>query len=238
MIDTETAGGQIPLPFTLFDRFDFDLYLPGPNREAVEQLQRMVMEGGIPFIFLWGGPGTGKSHLLQAVCTLAADHGHATAYIPLKNTSELAPPMLEGMERVEFLCIDDLDRVVGEGDWELALFHLFNRLRDAGHGLVISAAHNPRHIDIRLPDLKSRMEWGLGYHLQPLSDRECLTALQQRALARGFTLPDEVADYLVKRIARDTHTMFDLLDRLDNATLVAKKRLTIPFVREQLEGRK
>lgn len=230
------AARQIPLPFARFEKLDFALYLPGRNREAVVQLQNIGADSAPGNLYLWGNPGTGKSHLLQALCTRAADSRGTTAYIPLSQLDELSTEMLEGLEQLDLVCIDDLQRVAGITHWEQALFHLFNRLRDNARSLVIAATSSPGGIGIELPDLKSRLSWGLTYHLQPLREAECLTALQQRARARGFTLPDEVAAYLVKRIPRDTHTMFQLLDRLDQASLAEKKRLTVPFVRRLLDS--
>ena len=120
-------------------------------------------------------------------------------------------------------------------DWELALFDLFNRLKDTATPLVMSAGCSPKGSLIRLPDLKSRLSWGLCYHLQPLGEGENIAALKQRARERGLDLNDQVVDYLIKRVERDTRNLFYWLDRLDRQSLEAQRKLTVTFVKEILE---
>ena len=101
--------------------------------------------------------------------------------------------------------------------------------------MLITAQHSPRGSPIQLADLKSRLAWDHVFHLQGLGDSASQRALQKRAQSRGFVLPDDVAAYLLKRVARDMHNLFQLLDKLDQATLVAKKKLSIPFVKSLLD---
>ncbi|MFQ5659758.1 MAG: DnaA regulatory inactivator Hda [Gammaproteobacteria bacterium] len=229
-----TEPRQIPLPFSNFEQFHFDTYLPGLNREAVRQLHQAALGNGTKNIYLWGQAGTGKSHLLQAVCTFSSANQHHAAYIPLALEDELTPDLLQGLERLDLVCVDDLDRITAKTDWEQALFHLFNRMRDCQRPMIMAARQSPQGIAVVLPDLKSRLAWDLVYRLAPMDDQAVITALKQRARVRSFTLPDEVINYLYKRAARDTHSLFRLLDRLDDASLVAKKRITIPFVKQLL----
>jgi len=228
------ATDQIPLPFIHFDRLDFDAYVAGPNGPAVDILKRTAQGQARGNLYLWGASGTGKSHLLQAVSTTAADNGMRVACIPLAQIAELAPGMLQGLEMLDLVCIDDLQYAAGSAPWEQALFHLYNRLREQDRPLLMSADQGPQSIGMQLPDLKSRLAWDLVFHLHPLDEVSLIQALQQRAQARLFDFPDEVLDYLVKRASRDTHSLFRLLDRLDRASLASKKKITIPFVRDTL----
>lgn len=228
---------QIPLPFQRFDHRELEHYLPGANRYVLEHLGGLAAGAtGFAFTYLWGEHGTGKSHLLQAMCTRAAATGARGAYLPLRDREVLAPELLEGLEQLELVCIDDLDAVTGYADWERALFSLFNRLREAGRTLVASAAASPRGLAVSLPDLHSRLQSGVTFHLQPLAETDRVTALQQRARLRGIELTDEVTRYIVRRVPRDMHTLFGLLDRLDRASLQAKRKITVPFVKELLDS--
>ena len=229
------AKDQIPLPFVRFDRFDFDAYVAGPNSDVLDILVRTAQGETRGNIYLWGPSGTGKSHLLQAVSARAADKGMRVACIPLTQIAEFAPGMFQGLEMLDLVCIDDLQFSAGLAPWEQALFHLYNRLRERGRPLLMSADQGPQSIDIQLPDLKSRLAWDLVFHLRPLDEASLIQALQRRARTRLFDFPDEVLDYLVKRVSRDTHSLFRLLDRLDQASLVSMKKITIPFVKEVLD---
>ena len=228
------SQSQIPLPFIRFDRFDFAGYVAGPNAALLDILIRTARGQSRGNLYLWGPSGTGKSHLLQAASSCAADQQLRVAYIPLAQLADLTPGMLQGLEMLDLVCIDDLQHAAGSAPWEQALFHLFNRLRERGRPLLMSADQGPQSIGIQLPDLQSRLAWDLVFHLQPLDEASLIQALQRRARARMFDFPDEVLDYLVKRVSRDTHSLFRLLDRLDEASLASKKKITIPFVKEEL----
>ena len=230
-----SVGIQIPLTFTKYEHVDFGLYVAGRNQQALQHLQKIVSGGDHKNVYLWGQAGTGKSHLLQALCTAAAKAQLNIAYIPLAEADELSPQMLQGLEHLALVCLDDIDSIAGNDEWEHAIFHLYNQLRDVQTPLLITAQHSPKGSPIGLADLKSRLAWDHVYHLQTLDEKHSLQALQSRAQSRGFDLPDEVAAYLLKRVARDMHNLFQLLDKLDNASLVAKKKLSIPFVKTLLD---
>ena len=227
-------AGQIPLPFRQYDHYELDQYCAGHNREVLEYLHGLRTGGG-GVTCLWGESGTGKSHLLQAMCTRTAAQGGRSAYLPLEEHAALEPGMLLGLDVLQLVCVDDMDAIAGIGPWEQAVFNLFNGLAEAGHTLIFSAAMSPRGLPLSLPDLKSRLQSGLIFHLQPLPEADRLQALRQRARLRGLELGDEVMAYLSKHLARDTHSLFRFLDRLDQASLAAKRRLTVPFVRELLD---
>jgi DnaA family protein len=135
------------------------------------------------------------------------------------------------MEQMALLALDDVERLAGNPAWELALFHLYNRMRDAGHRLVVAGNAPPAALGIILPDLLSRLGWGPVFQLQPLSDSEKAAALRLRAHQRGMELSAEVADYLLNHASRQMHDLFTLLERLDEGSLAAQRKLTIPFVR-------
>jgi DnaA family protein len=219
---------QLPLGITLRDNAAFENYFSGGNGEVMFALQQCAEGKGEQFIYLWGAQGTGKSHLLQAVCK--TDGG--AVYLPLSEKESMVPDMLDGLEDMDVVCIDDIDCVAGDEVWETQLFNLFNRIRESGNRLIISGNSKPVDLKIKLPDLVSRLTWGLTLHLQQLNDDDKLSALQLRAGKRGFDLPDNVGRYLLNNNTRDLSSLFDLLDHLDEASLAAQRKLTIPFVKE------
>ncbi len=226
---------QIPLPLVGADALTFDLYCTAENELALTELKQVARGGASRNVYLWGDTGTGKSHLLHAACAAAADAGRRTAFVPLAQSRRLAPTLLESLEDLDLVCIDDLDAIAGQPAWEQPLFHLFNRMRETTRPLVFAARTSPAGSAISLPDLKSRLGWDLVFRLAPLQESQRFVALRQRAQMRGMEITDEVLDYLSRRIARDMHSLFVWLERLDRESLSAGKRLTIPFVRELLE---
>lgn len=229
---------QLLLPVRLADHAVFGNFLATGNELPVHQLQLAAAGGAGPLLWLWGPPECGRTHLLQAAVAAAGDQGRRAAYLPLRATDDGAPlpaGALDGMGDFDLVALDDLDAVAGEAVFEQALFGLFEQLRAAGGRLLAAAGAPPSDVPFRLPDLASRLSSGGAYRLQALDDDGRLEALRIRARFRGFELPDETGRYLLKRLARGPASLFRLLDTLDDASLVAQKRLTIPFVRAVLD---
>ncbi len=226
-----SSGQQLPLRIGLRDSATFANFYPAANAALVYALRT----GREPFIYISGSPGSGRSHLLQAACHAVSEAQGLAAYLPLDECMATSPQMLEGMEQMALVAIDDVELLAGNGSWEQALFHLYNRVRDAGHRIIVAGNAAPAALGIQLPDLVSRLGWGPVFQLQPLKDREKSEALRMRAMQRGMELPVEVADYLLHHASRDMHDLFVLLDRLDEGSLAAQRRLTIPFVRSFIQ---
>ncbi len=228
---------QLPLGVRLRDDVTFANYYPGANAAALGYVERLCeADAGWTesLIYLWGGAGVGRSHLLQAACLRFEQRGEQAVYLPLAEVADYGPELLDNLEQCELVCLDDLQAVVGRADWEEALFHLFNRLRDAGRRLLLAADTAPRELPVELADLQSRLTLALVFQLQSLSDEDKLRALQLRASRRGLQLSDEVGRFILTRGERSMSALFELLERLDQASLQAQRKLTIPFLKETL----
>lgn len=198
-------------------------------------LQQNLLSPDFNAVYFWAPVCAGRSHLLHAACNEMAQKGKPVVYIPLKKYKQLTPALLDGMEQTSLICIDDINMVAGKSDWELAIFDLYNRCLEINHcSLYITANTPPAELSISLPDLVSRLKWGQVYKLNPLSDEQKLLALQCRAALRGFELPDDVGQFLFKRLDRQMDSLFSALDCLDQASIRAQRKLTIPFVKEIL----
>jgi len=221
---------QLTLGVGLRDRAVFDSFLEGNNRQAVAALRDMAAGGG-PAIYLHGVRGSGKSHLLQALCATQA----GAAYFPLRDLARLGPGVLEGSAALPLLAIDDLEEVAANPDWEQALFALYNDRMGRGARFVIAAAVPATELGLALPDLRSRLAALAHYALRPLDEAQQREALQLHARARGLELPGETLLFLQRHFARDMTRLSALLDQLDAASLAEQRRLTVPFIREVLE---
>jgi DnaA-homolog protein len=219
---------QIALGVRLRSGAVFESFAPGRNSEILTALRS---PSALP-MWLWGARGLGKTHLLQAACAAA---GEAAAYFPLDRTFSLPPEALAGYERSPVLCIDDVDQVAGDQDWERALFTLFNEAAELRSRLIFAASVPPRQAAWVLDDWRSRAAACVVYQLHELDDAGRIEALRLRAAQRGLQLPYETAEYLLKRMPRDLPSLFDVLDELDEASMVEQRRLTIPFIRDELE---
>ena len=132
---------QIPLGLRLPDRAVFASFLPGRNAEALAHAQRVAQGECAGLTWLCGTPGAGKTHLLQAVCASASERTRS-GYVPLAELAPLGVGVLEGLPQLDCLCLDDIDAVTGDGEWERGIFALLRELEDAG-GRLIAAAQAP-----------------------------------------------------------------------------------------------
>lgn len=229
-----TEGRQLPLAVHLRDETTLENYLFSASTLALRNLiESQAGEAGEQALYLYGGAGSGRSHLLQAAChQLPA--GEAL-YLALEQLVEMpAEEVLADIEHISLISFDNLQAVAGNSAWEEALFHLINRAQASGCRLIFSADNAPRQLGVELPDLQSRLSWGVVYQLPELTDQDKLQILQFRAKRRGMTLSDEPARYILSRANRSLGELMNLLVLLDQASMVAQRSLTIPFIKSTL----
>ena len=218
---------QLALPLRLQDHAVFDTFWPAGNEHLVAFLRELAGGGEGPGCWLWGRHATGRSHLLQAVCERRGDRA---VFVPLADLAAAGPAILEGLAERAVLCLDDVQHVAGQPEWERALFQLYNEAQESGAVLLATADAPPREAGFALADLTSRFSQLPIFQVHVLDESERQAALKLRARHRGLELPDDTARYLTTRSRRDMASLYALLDRLDAEALVAQRRLTIPFV--------
>ncbi len=233
------ASEQLTLNVNLKEGLRFESFYVdanSANAETLQILKSFVDSNQQQQNIIWGESSSGKTHLLQACCARQAKTNHAVSYIPLKVLGLHGPSVLKGLSNAPLVVVDDVDSVIGDKDWETALFNLINQTRDNNQRLLMSTENNPRNIECILSDLASRLIWGGSYQLQILSDEDKPKALKARASQRGFDLNDRVVEYLFRHYPRDIETLMDILDKLDEESLRLKTKITVPFVKQVLSS--
>ncbi len=221
---------QLPLAVALEDHASFATFVGGQNAPAVEHVRRLTTRG-LDTVWLWGPRGSGKTHLLQAACRAATAAQGRAMYVALPAAS---PAILADLEPVDLLAIDDLESIAGQPEWERALFVILNSFLNGTGGLLLGASAPAAQCGFAMADLASRGAGAVTYRLQLLGDEDRAAALKLHAAARGLTLDNAAAEFLLKRVARDMVALTSWLARLDIASLREQRRLTIPFIRELL----
>lgn len=200
-----------------------DNFVAGRNVELLAALrQALAASQGGRMLYVWGEPGSGKSHLLQAVV------GHAQA---AGLTATYASGEVPGV--AQLVAVDDVEKL--DDAAQVELFALYNRLRESGDMLVVSGTQAPAFLALR-DDLRTRLGWGLVYQVQALNDEEKAQALQQHAMARGFNLPAEVTTYLLRHGRRDLPALLATLDALDAHCLRLKRAASVPLLKEVMRA--
>lgn len=231
-----TQTFQLPLPIHQLDDSALENFYAENNLPLLNSLKANFRQLNQPFFFLWGTSGCGKTHLLKACCQQFLTEQRPAIYLPLKKSQHFSSEVLDNLEQQQIVCLDDLQEVIGRAEWEMAIFDLINRIKETNQTLLLISADQPlANLAINLPDLLSRLAWGEVYQINPLNETQKALVLQQKAKQRGIALPDDTANFLLKRLERDTASLFETLDKLDQASLQAQRKLTIPFVKEILQ---
>ncbi|MHC1479802.1 DnaA regulatory inactivator Hda [Frateuria aurantia] len=226
---------QIPLQLRWPLRQRFEYFQPGDNAASIDLIRAAATRPGADWVVVCGPARSGRTHLLIAACQAAIALREPAQYLPLKHLPDLTAA-LRGMSGTGVLALDDIDAVAGHKDAEIALFDLYNRGRAQGGRLLFSTPRLPSQLGIELPDLRSRLGACTLAVLRPLDDEQRRDMLRRQAARRGVELDDGVLDWLFSRFSRDPGDLIELVERIDRASLAARRKVTIPFLRTMLTG--
>lgn len=194
-------------------------FIVGANAEVLHILQQWLTHPQAePFVYLWGEPGCGKSHLLQALVPQRYYRCHKTMIL------EPDPDPL--------LALDDVHLLSPAGAF--SLFHRFNERRDTEKRLLTTGPCPPAQLPLPA-EVRTRLGWGLVLRLQGLDDLQKQQALQSHAAQLGAHLPEESARYILTHWSRDMTSLFELVQELDRWSVsVHRPVITIPLIRDAL----
>ena len=226
---------QLPLALRFPPEQRLPTYLGGAPG-MIERLHVLAAGGVSDALYLQGGQGSGKTHLLLGTCAAAEAAGRRSQYLSLARVGMHARDAFEGLEHADLVALDDLDAIAGAHDDEVALFDLHNRLHDAGVGLLYAATATPTTLEIALPDLRSRLAQCTLIPLPMLDDAGRAAVLRQRAASRGLVFEDAALDWLLTRCSRDLSDLTAMFEQIDHASLAAQRRITVPFLRQVLSA--
>ncbi len=222
-----TSARQLLLNIRPEEAPSFANYVIGANAELLARLGLQASPGAIDQIYLWGPPGSGRSHLLGALQAAAVAAGRPQLCISGKDVGdELTPP--EGA----LLIVDDVDRLSEAA--QIALFRVFIAARQAGLAMALSSSEPPLRLKLR-EDLRTRIGATLVYEVKALSDGEKATALGSHARARGMPIDPVVIDYLLRHGRRDLPTLLAAIDLLDRVSLEQQRLPNLPLLRELMQ---
>ncbi|TCW32300.1 DnaA regulatory inactivator Hda [Gulbenkiania mobilis] len=209
-----------PTPLPAFDNF-----VAERNREIIAALTH---PGDERFVYLWGPPGSGKTHLLQAWIAHAETLGRASIYLDAR-----VEPLPDFAREASFIAVDHVDEL--PPDDQITLFSIYNSLKEGGEGRLLMAGRRPpAALEVR-DDLRTRIGWGLVFAVNPLSDDDKLAALRAHAADRQLSIPDDVFRYLLTHWRRDLASLTGMIDMLDRYSLALRRPITVPLVRNILQ---
>ncbi|HTN93220.1 MAG TPA: DnaA regulatory inactivator Hda [Gallionella sp.] len=207
-------------------------FVAGRNLELLSALRHALHgndaagTGSERSFYLWGEDGSGKSHLLRACAQVSKEGGRNAIY------TRGSVPSPAGNPRAAVVAVDDVEQL--DDAAQIELFNLYNRMRDSRGMLLVSGKVSPLHLELR-DDLRTRLGWGLVYQVHGLNDEEKKRALEQHASSRGFVLPPEVTQYLLRHGRRDLPSLIKVADELDAHSMRLHRPPTVPLLKEVLQ---
>lgn len=217
---------QLLLDLKLEQPPSFDNFIAGSNEELVDRLRSLADPGCFDTIYVWGAPGSGRSHLLGAVYCAAVPNRTTRLFEGAATAPNMALP-IGGL-----LIVDDVDHL--DADAQIALFRAFNAARLVGHAVLLAGSVPPLQLNLR-EDLRTRIGQSLIYEVKPLTDEEKSAALARHAFVRGMKVDDSLVNYLLRHGRRDLPSLMAVLDALDRATLEQQRPATLPLLKEVME---
>ena len=228
MKKADFTDNQIPIDFSFVTEKTFDNFIIGNNEAIVKSLLAFTEIKPTNIITLYGEKSSGKTHLCQATERIS---DNKSAYITTDNIEKFS--ITESS--FSFLIIDDIDLILKKFDIEEKIFTLVNDSILHNKGILITSTINPKKIEFNIPDLLSRMSWGLNFKIKDLSDSDKIKVLKQFSHERGLILSPLVCDYIITHFKRELYYLCNSIRFLDQKSLSLKKKITIPFIKKIIE---
>ena len=204
-----------------------DFYFDPKNFE----LKKNLLEGNDD-LFLYGIKKSGKSFLLQSVCNFYDSKNKSSLYIPISEVKKYGKSFMDSLDNLDVICIDDIDLINCDKEWEIAIFNLINDCLISKCRLIFSSAFNPSSIKFELKDLISRIKKMDHVELFPVSEDKLNDALNFICNLRSINLGKKEINYLVTYSKRNISDLVNIINKLDKTSMQLKRKITIPFIKE------
>ncbi|MFC3095626.1 DnaA regulatory inactivator Hda [Alteromonas sediminis] len=233
---------QLTLPVQLPADETFSSFFPSGNEAVLNYLRTLGSNSSDikhPITLLFGGASTGKSHLLYAACHNAELQGQSSAYLNLSDFLHYSAEIFDGLEQLSLVCLDNIHCIAKDGTWEEALFDFINKVVEKSNTgahthLLMTSATPASELPFLLPDLISRLRWGLVYAIEQPTDDDKKAILALRAKQRGLSISSATIDYLLSHGKRDLPYLMRVLSELDDLSLQSKKKISLAMLKQVL----
>lgn len=223
---------QIPLKLSINQEQRLDNFVFSEENSSLKFCLAQFDSYSDISLFLYGSSGTGKTHLLNAICSSLLEVGKTAMYLPLSD--ELSFSAFNNLYHVDCVCIDDLEYISGDRNKQVKLFNLYNEIREHNKIIVIASAKSLDSLDL-LPDLKTRIFWGQSYAIYQVNDLDKIQLLQNITSDLGINLTVNCINYLLNHYSRDVKKLISLIKELDIIAVSKKKKISIPIIKSVID---
>ena len=226
---------QLALQIQINERASLNnFYVSKKNNKTIQILKNILLgsDKGVQ-IFIDDLGSNGKSYLLQAICNDFSNSNNSSIYIPMQEAIKLDRSILEGVSELNLICIDDINLVNRQREWEIALFNLINECYEKECFLLLSGSINKLEA---IPDLVSRIKKMEILRLEAINDDELLEATKAISKNLNIEISDKNMNYLINNSKRDVKTIFRTLSQLEKESLERKKSIGLNLIKEVIQN--
>ena len=187
-------------------------------------------------LVIYGSSKVGKSFLLQSLCNYFSQANKSSLYIPLKELNTHETELLDNLEKLNLVCIDDLEIIAGNNKWETAIFNLINECLLSSCRIVFCSNINPSMISFELDDLFSRIQKINKMEVYPVKSDNLTEAVRFFADLRSINIGDKEIAYLINHTKRSMGDLVTHINQLDKLSMQLKRKITIPLIKKVTES--
>lgn len=227
---------QLIFPFQINQKASFDSFFCSPdNQNLMTRLADIVSSPDTSELIIHGEEGSGKSFLMQAICNELSSAEKQFAFIPMKKAFNMGIEIFQNLGSLDAVCIDDLQLILANQDWETALFNLINECQQYNCSLMLSlGGTRPLDESIILPDLLSRIKRMEFIALHAVQDEFFNQAIDFVAQQLDIKIEEAELEFLLKHQTRIFSLLVENIITLDNQAASLKRKITIPLIKETL----
>lgn len=227
---------QLIFPFQINQKASFDSFFCSPdNQNLMTRLADIVSSPDTSESIIHGEEGSGKSFLMQAICNELSSAEKQFAFIPMKKAFNMGVEIFQNLGSLDAVCIDDLQLILANQDWETALFNLINECQQSNCSLMLSlGGTQPLDESVILPDLLSRIKRMEFIALHAVQDEFFNQAIDFVAQQLDIKIEEAELEFLLKHQTRIFSLLVENIITLDNQAASLKRKITIPLIKETL----
>ena len=218
---------QLTFPWSKLNKFTFDDFFFDSSNEEI----KLALKNNDD-LFLYGARDTGKSFLLQSTCNYYSLDNKLSVYIPISEAIKHGKGFIDSLEGLDLICLDDIDLIASNQEWEVGIFNLINNCHTSKCRLIFSSCINPSSINFELNDLRSRIKKIDHIELYPINDVNLPKAIKFVSQLRSINLGDKEINYLLTYTKRNMSDLVEIISKLDQLSMELKRKITIPLIKE------
>lgn len=227
---------QLIFPFQINQKASFDSFFCSPdNQNLMTRLADIVSGPDTSELIIHGEEGSGKSFLMQAICNELSSAQKQFVFIPMKKAFNMGAEIFQNLGSLDAVCIDDLQLILANQDWETALFNLINECQQSNCSLMLSlGGTQPLDESVILPDLLSRIKRMEFIVLHAVQDEFFNQAIDFVAQQLDIKIEEAELEFLLKHQTRKFSLLVENIIAVDKQAASLKRKITIPLIKETL----